>query len=310
LLHAERSLPPSALRRVSMVLLATVPVVVAAPAHAGEPEVTWRWQRFQPAEYVATAAMLAGAFGLRFGAPPKTEPVFTDGILVDDWFYETAYPRDADARKAWELAGDVPYWTSYLWGAADPLIAGFTHGWDVGSQMLLINLESYSAYSMVLFGAQYVIPRRRPAESGCDGHDGPADHGDCDSPESVRAFIGGHTGFVSTTAALTCLHHAYMPLFGDGFANHFPCAYWVTASALVFTARAVKGDHYLSDDILGLGVGMLAGGLLPWALHYAHGPLPWGRSDDADATAARLTGVMLGPTERRDGATLSATGLW
>jgi hypothetical protein len=298
----------TATRRSTGALAVIVSLGAAPHARAAEREVEWRWRRFQPAEYVATAAMFAGAFGLRFGAPPQIDPTFTGGFLVDDWFYETAYPQDPDARKAWELAGDVPYWTSYLWAAADPVIAGLSHGWDVGSQMLLINLESYGAYSMVLWGAQYVIRRRRPAARACDGGGGPAEPGDCSSPESVRAFIGGHTGFVSTTAALTCIHHAYMPLFGDGFANQFPCAYWVTASALVFTARAVNGDHYLSDDILGLGVGMLAGGLLPWALHYAHGPGPWGQ--EHEPADARVTGVALGPNERRDGATLTVTGSW
>lgn len=269
-------------------------------------EVRWRWPRFHAAEYVATAAMLAGSFGLRFGVTWSAEPNFARGILVDDWFYENAYPRDANARKAWKIAADLGYFTSYAWGATEPLIAGIAHDWDVAAQMALINLESYAAYSMVLWGAQFVIRRRRPAERACDGGGGPAEAGNCDDPDNVRAFIGGHTGFVATTASLTCIHHAHMPLYGGGFRDAFPCAYWIAATALVFTSRSVAGDHYLSDNILSLGVGMLAGGVLPWVMHYAHGPKAW----TSNQSTPRVGAAMLAPTTDGRGVSLAVGGSW
>src|SRR5262249_46637036 len=134
--------------------------------------VRWQWQRFQPFEYVATPLVAAGAFALRFGAKWNPQPNITDGILADDWFFRHAYPQNQTAFTAWRVSADIAYRTSFVWSLADPLIAGAANDWDVGSQMLFVNLEAYATYSMVLWGTQYFVRRRRPVDRPCDGRDG------------------------------------------------------------------------------------------------------------------------------------------
>ncbi len=289
---------------IALALLCLGDVASAAPRKRRE--LKWEWARFRPEEYVATSALLVGAFTARF-APGPSDVNWRDGVLFDRPFYDGAYPTSETSRKAWKVAGDVVYGSSYFWGLADPLIAGATHGWDVGSQMLLVNVEAYATYAALLWGSQALIHRRRPESSPCDGKSGPGSAGGCGSDASTRAFIGGHTGFVATTASLTCLHHVYMPLYGGGFRDIFPCAFWIGGTMVAFSARAVLGDHYLSDNLFGVGIGGLSGFVLPWLLHYRLGPRPWTMGSSG---GLRITGASLGPSELGDGATVRLRGSW
>src|SRR5690606_3998795 len=116
------------------------------------------------------------------------------------------------------------------------------------------------------------------------------------------AFIGGHTGMVTTTASLTCLHHSYMPLFGGGVRDVFPCALWIAATMVTFTSRSFTGAHYLSDNLFGVGLGGLSGFIVPWALHYARGPGPWPRRTSGPGPL--LTTAALAAPEQGMGVTL------
>jgi hypothetical protein len=269
--------------------------------------VTWQWPKFHPAEYAATGVLFASAFGIRFGVPQRADPNWTNGIPPDDWFFEHVYPNNPRVRDTWKIAGDVAFTSSFLWSLADPLIAGGTHDWTVGSQMLLMNLEAYATYSMLLWGSQYLIRQRRPRDRPCDGHDGPGSNDRCDTSGSVRAFIGGHVGAVTTAASLTCLHHTYMPLYGGGWRDAFPCALWIGGTMVTFTARTITGSHYLSDNLFGLGIGGFSGWIVPWTLHYLRGPKPY---FVGSKLGPRLTAVSFAPSQTGEGGALTFGGTW
>jgi PAP2 superfamily protein len=294
--------------------LAVVVLLLSGTAQAQPPELEedeheerWLWQRFHPAEYVIAPALLGGAFALRFGAKWSTTPNITGGVWIDDGLYEDLYPESETARTAWDIAGDIPFFASFAWSVADPIFAGIAYDWDVAWQMTLINVEAYAVYASILYGTQYFVRQRRPTDRPCDGAPGPGRSDRCDDPNSVRAFIGGHTGMVATTAALTCMHHSFMPLYGGGANDALPCASWIAGTALVFTSRTVTGSHYLSDNLIGLAAGAFAGGFVPWALHYAWGATPTEtRADHSDVVVL----PNVGPTEDGDGATLGLNGVW
>jgi hypothetical protein len=293
-----------------------VPVVLCillstAAARAESPdgdEVHWHWRDFQPAEHVASAVLFTSAMTLRFAVPWSNEPNLIGGVLADDWIYEHTYPTDESTRTAWNVVGDIPFFGSFVWSAADPLIAGIAHDWTVAGQMTLINLESHAVFSAMLWGTQYFVRRRRPSDRVCDGLPGPGRSDRCEEPNTVRAFVGGHTGMVATTASLTCLHHAYMPLFGGGVNDALPCAFWVAGTLVTLSSRTVTGSHYLSDNLLALGLGAFAGGLLPWALHYAHGPGPTSTRPGSPRTAHAEPTIL--PAETGEGAVMGFHGEW
>jgi hypothetical protein len=283
------------------VLGASGPALADDGPPSQERVVRWYWRDFQVSEYVATGVLGVGSGVLRFAVPWSSEPNVTEGVLLDDWVYEELYPEDDDVWTGWSITADVPFYASFGWLVAEPLAAGIAHDWDVAWQMTMVNLESLSLYSMLFSSAQYFVRRRRPIDRQCDGRPPPGRTDQCDDQRSVRSFIGGHTGMVGMTAALTCLHHAYMPLYGGGVRDGMPCAAWVAATALVFTGRTVTGAHYFTDNALSLGLGTFAGGFMPWALHYAHGPGP---------TSTRGLEVMptVSAVEEGDGGVLGLVG--
>lgn len=299
--------------RSSGVTFAAVAVVFswASDATADEPgasDVRWKseWRRTHAAEYVLVPTALVGAFALRFGYPLSGEPNWRGGVLFDDAVFEAARTDDATARRLLNAAGDVALYGSFLWSTTEPIIAGLAHDWDVANQMFWISLEAYAAFSVGLYTLQAIVHRERPAAtlvcSDADRAQGRVIEGydvECGSAAEVRSFIGGHVAAVATATSLTCIHHAHLPLYGGGVPEALPCAAGVAATGLTFAARTVGGAHYFSDNFLGLGLGALAGGLVPYALHYGWDP----RSDLADEAPEaelgmpRLIGGSITPTE-------------
>jgi hypothetical protein len=238
----------------------------------GEP--SWRWRRFDAAEHVASTTLALSAITLQFSVPWSPRPNLVGGLPAEEWLFERLHPTDESARAAWLAASNVPFVASMAWTVLDPILAGALYDWDVAGQMALINLESHAALATALWATQHLVRRRRPIDRACDGLPGPGRVDRCDDPQSVRSFIGGHTALVATATALTCMHHAQMPLLGGGVRDALPCGAWIGGTALTFVGRTVSGSHYLGDNLLGLGLGALAGGVLPWALHYAHATAP------------------------------------
>ncbi len=255
-------------------LLAASALLGPGLAHADEGDAVprWEWPRFQWWEYVGTAALGATALTVRFAIDLDEDPTWdADGILGDDWVLDHLRAEDPDAYDAWTLAGDIPYYGSLIWPVLDPLAVGAVDGgWDVASQMFLINVEAYAFFAAVLWTTQHFVRRERPNVDLCDDpQEAQRFDVSCAGPNRIRSFIGGHTGVVTMNAALTCLHHGEMDLYGDA-GDALACGAWIVGAGVTFVSRTVNATHYLSDNVLGVGLGLISGGLLPWALHYAH----------------------------------------
>jgi hypothetical protein len=263
---------------------------------------TFRWW-----EYVSTGVLLGGSLALRFLVDVSGEPTWRSGLPGDDAVYDGVFITSPSLFNDWRTAGDIGYLSSYAWSALDPLIAGLAYDWETALQMTLMNLEAFSVYSTILSVSQIVVKRERPStrECGTPREEGLGISCSSDNQNVNRSFIGGHTGTIATAATLTCLHHSHLPLWGSPAADALPCMTWSALTFMVFTSRTVTGQHNFSDNLLGVGVGVMSG-LVPWALHYAY-PI-WERVGASDkAMAVRPTAVGAAPHE--DGVTLNVSGI-
>jgi membrane-associated phospholipid phosphatase len=83
-----------------------------------------------------------------------------------------------------------------------------------------------------------------------------------------KSFVAGHVAAVTTMAALTCVHHQHLPLYGGGVADLAPCVLMIGASGFEGVARMVADKHWASDVLLGWTVGALSGYVVPSLMHY------------------------------------------
>lgn len=256
-------------------------------------------------EYAGGAALLGGSIALRFTVDVSGEPNWRGGVLLDEFAYDQFFIESPHLFRTWRTLGDIGYFSSFAWSLADPVIAGLSYDWGTSLQMTMMNLEAFSVYSMILSVSQLVVRRERPSTRECDEPEKAAALGvSCGTANQNvnRSFIGGHTGTAATAATLTCLHHAHLPLWGSRAADALPCVTVTAMTAMVFTSRTITGQHYFSDNLLGVAVGMFSG-FVPWWLHYAY---PMFEGTD-DPLPVRPTGAIVAPTE--GGVTVQMTGL-
>ncbi len=295
-------------RTACAVLLVLAVPSAPSPASADDDPQTWQWPRFRAWEYAATAALGAEALTVRFVLDWDEDPTWEGGILFDDWALDHLTVESEGAFDAWQIAGDVGFYGSLVWAVADPLTAGLVADWDVATQMLLLNAGAYAFYGAVLWTTQFFVRRARPMTELCETDPQEARRRQliCEPEERIRSFGGGHVGAATTTASLTCLHHGNLDLYGDA-GDAIACGATVAAAGVTFVARTVQAKHFLTDNILGVLLGLVSGGLLPYALHYAHDELVLDEAD-AQTDGPRLLGVSVSPELDSRGVTVELSG--
>jgi membrane-associated phospholipid phosphatase len=131
---------------------------------------------------------------------------------------------------------------------------------DVAIQLSLINAETFAVIEFLNLGVSNLIPRRRPESAECD----PNTRYD---PHCVKSFWSGHTANVFAGAALICVEHGALPLYG-GKADEIACGTALAAASAVGVLRITANDHHASDVVVGAAVGAAAGYLMPRLLHF------------------------------------------
>ena len=234
------------------------------------PPVRWRWQRFRSWEYPLTAVVLGGAMALRFAAPAPSAD-WTGGILFDDWVQDRTAIQGIQARQSVKTMTDVFFYGSMAYRLVDSALVP-SLVWqspDVAFQMSLIDLESFGLVAITLWGPQALFGRERPYAKRCsDPTFAPTDACAPDSSEHNRSFFAGHPAVVLTAAGLTCIHHAHLPLYGGGIADKAACGTMIAAAVVTGVGRVITEEHHASDLLVGYGVGVVAGFIMPEFLHY------------------------------------------
>jgi membrane-associated phospholipid phosphatase len=281
--------------------------VGGAEALADADPVEWKWQRVRPWEYVAGPVLVGGSLVVRF-AGPQPDRNWQGGILFDQAVTDAVAIRGT-GRPVVATISDVGFYSAMGFRLIDgALLPGLIHGnWDVSLQVSFIDLESFGIVAAVLWGSHLAIGRERPYMTTCRADpEFAARESDCTpSDDTNRSFIAGHPAVGVTAAALTCLHHSHMPLYGrvgDGFA----CWLTIVAAAANGAGRVLAEKHYTSDLILGVSLGIFAGYIVPKTLHYG-----WGDATEKPRpTASRGAGAVVLPSVTSGGLGLALLGWW
>jgi hypothetical protein len=266
------------LRRLLPVLLVLLTVHTAA---AKDPErVEWSkdWPKFRLAEGLATIALGATTIAFSFHHPSGTN--YSGGILFDDWVRDHLKGTSFQQQSDWAKVSDYAFKGGVLLpNIVDVWIValGVHQNAEVGIEMLMMNLQSLGIAGVLSVGSQRFVGRARPYQQDCgkDGKvrdaNGNALWNSCGGDEDNQSFYSGHVAAVATMAGLTCAHHQHLPLYGGGVADLAPCVVMWGITAANGVGRIVADKHYASDVTLGLGVGFLAGYVVPSVLHYGFG---------------------------------------
>jgi membrane-associated phospholipid phosphatase len=230
------------------------------PAHA----------RFRTSEVLFTGALtLQVASVVLFYPQPGAN--WHGGILFDDAVRDAVLLEDASARATAAQWSDRLYYGLLAYPFVDTTIAALgEHGSpDVATEMLAMNLEAY-AFSGALALSAEKLGRVRPAERGCAGD---AEYSPkCGNDVALNAsFASGHTALAFTSAGLTCAHHQHLPLYGGGAPDLAACLVALSAASATGALRVMSDNHYTSDVLIGMGIGLFGGYGLPTLLHYGSG---------------------------------------
>lgn len=239
-----------------------------APSSPGS-ELAWRpeWLEFEPWEY----ALVVGA------AAVATAP-----LLVQDPgppLITRVPPVDVRARNL--VRSNSRRGRRILGGASDVLLAlavsypllgdGLINaGWyrrspEVAQQLVLIDLEVLSVTAALTGVAKVLVGRERPFGQTCGGELDP-NSDDCLDADRFFSFFSGHASAAFAAASATCMHHRYLPLWGET-PSWVPCTAGYALAAAAGFLRMRADVHYLTDIGAGALVGTGVGLLIPW-LHY------------------------------------------
>jgi membrane-associated phospholipid phosphatase len=280
---------------------------IASPASAQEPgdkederELVWPGRRQEWYDYAYTGALVAGAAVMNFLPPgdQEGETRHAGGILFDEPLRDAIVLGDESDRHAVATAADIALGALVVYPMIldSTVVAWGVHGSaDAAWQMTMINLQSFAFTTLVTGVTKRVADRERPVATEC--HTNPAYDDDCDSADNHYSFPSGHASLAFTGAALICVHHFQLDLYGGGAADVVTCATGVMTAAFTGISRMISDKHYASDVIAGATIGSVSGALMPWLLYYGFGPV----------TAVTETSIVM-PVVSDQSAGLSWTG--
>jgi membrane-associated phospholipid phosphatase len=235
-----------------------------------EKKVKWdpAWPRFRPVEAVVTGAMLLPIAGALFLYPNPDDNIH-GGFLFDDAVRDALVVDSRSGRDKAATFSNLPYFGLL----AFPLLVdtalvtwGIHRANDVALEMLGMDLEAYAITGAVSLTFQK-MGRVRPSEKGCA--EDPEYSSKCGNPTALnQSFLSGHTSVAFTGAGLTCAHHKNLPLYGGGAPDIAICVLGLAAASTTGVLRIMSDNHYSTDVLLGVGVGLLSGYALPEWLHY------------------------------------------
>jgi PAP2 superfamily len=243
------------------------PSVLARPAEQKpKRRLNWTYPRFRWWEYVAAGVVTVGNVTMEVAYQSQPKERWRNPVLFD------APVRDAlkGNEEVAQIATDVGDWTWYgvqnyvlLDGIVTPLVSDKLNG-DVAFQLTLLNWQAVGLTGLLSRAAHVTIGRTRPSLQGCSHERGAKNK--CEFRGS--AFFSGHASMTTASAALGCLNHSYLPLYGGGLADAVVCPVLLTGAATVGVARIVNDKHWVTDVLAGWAVGGVIGFGLPYALHY------------------------------------------
>ena len=247
---------------------------------------TWKWRRFSTPEYVTTGALLAGTVSLALLKDHDLSANFRGGALLDDGVRAAwRVPTPAGRERAQQVS-DSAYYGSLAYPVFVDVVAvaWIGHGApDTAGQMALIDAEAYAITGFLSFLSNATIRRERPYLRACGPGKTDPQFPSCTPGGQSESFFSGHTGIAFTGAALTCSHHANLPLYGKSpVGGVIVCSAMMAGAAVTGIGRIMADKHYATDVLTGAAIGLTSGFVIPW-LHYRS------PRTDASKSAFRIT---------------------
>ncbi len=244
-----------------------------ASAHADGEAVAWKeqWPRFRWSEGAATVGLVTASLVEDRVLQGPAEPHWTGALLFDNQVRGVLRGRSDHLQRASSRYADIGYRTLSFLPYFDVAIAlGVHRSADVALQMFLIDVQSQSFTGSLTLFTKWLVGRQRPYARDCTPNGTVGVHS-CGSRYDNISFFSGHTSAAFTGAALTCVHHANLPLYGGGLPDQWACVWAMSVAAGTGLLRIVSDDHYASDVLMAAGVGIFSGYVVPSLLHYGFG---------------------------------------
>jgi hypothetical protein len=256
-----------------------------------ERRIHWRdeWPRYSFDEAVLTIGLGALLVAAELLPNASFSPNWRGGLLFDDGVRSGMRLTTFLERDNARVAADALMWVNMAFPVVVDalLVVGLGDwNWDAAFQMGLISVEAY-VVSLVVWRVTALLARRqRPLDTACELGD-TSPH--CDSRYATQSFFSNHATNAFTGAALTCLHHSSMPVFGDVGWDATACVSSTLLATAVSLLRVMSDHEYLTDVLTGAAIGWVSGFILPWLLHYQGGARP-----ELRAPLAVIPAPMLG----------------
>jgi len=155
------------------------------------------------------------------------------------------------------------------------LYAGLGEGaWDVAWQISLLSLEVFAINHAVTVLVRLLARRERPLGRFCRSESGYNVDPTCRDQPPAESFWSAHVSNAFAGAALTCMYHDVLDLYGDEGADFTVCGTSVAAALATGLFRIMSDYEWVTDVLTGAVVGSLSGILLPWLLHFQGGARP------------------------------------
>lgn len=269
------------------------------PGLRGDP-VEWdpAWPEFGTAEYVAGAVGIAALIAGRVLPLPSTHwrGGIGFGINLDEGARRALRLRKPASRRWARDGSDIGITINESWPFFDALVVA---GWyrdspHVAVQQALISAEVVAVTAGVQGLISYAASRERPYGRECGGELNGLTR-DCVGRDRYYSFYSGHSSQSFAAAAVNCMHHSYVPLYGGGAADRWACVGTFGVAATTALLRVATDVHYASDVLLGALIGTTTGLLLPWALHYRHGGVKTAGAG-SDAASSDSPSVLVLPS--------------
>ena len=263
------------------------------------------WPRYRFDELVLTLGM-GIVMALAEFLPTRSEANWSSASDLDLAVQSGLGLDSPGARAAAEVVSDVLVSALVVWPIlVDPILyTGAGEGaWDVAWQLSLISLEVFAINHALNIGLKLLSRRERPIGYYCASRPGYDNDPVCADPPPAESFWSGHVSNAFAGAALICLHHDVLDLFGDEGTDGAMCGSALALAATTGLLRVMSDRHWITDVMTGALVGSAIGILVPWLLHYQGGGRP-------PLSGTSAPPIALAPMVGDETYGVSAFGLW
>ncbi len=183
---------------------------------------------------------------LQIAAGLETPEPRWDGMGPLDRVADGMQLATPEARSRAGLASDITGLLALAPSFTFSPAFAYTQDSTIGGEVAAINVRSYGITALLVAISKHTFRRSRPGEGR----------------SANRSFISGHTAFAFTGAALTCVNHRHLEIFGDPI-DRLACASTTSFAIVTGLLRVLAGRHHLSDVLAGVIAGLFSGWIVP-----------------------------------------------